>query len=72
MQKEEKIIGARELAKRLGVSYATVLSWVRRGVIPCLRASQRPVLFDFQEVKDALSRKAKLHGETAEKGGRLP
>jgi phage terminase Nu1 subunit (DNA packaging protein) len=38
----------------LKVKVATVHSWHRRGWIPCLRAGQRPVLFDLAEVENAL------------------
>lgn len=45
-----KIVTAKELAIVLKVTTATVHSWHRRGLIPCLRAGHRPVLFDFEEV----------------------
>jgi len=52
-----ELIDAREMAKRLRVTPATVLAWQRRGWIPCLRAGQRPVLFDPHTVEEALRRR---------------
>jgi DNA-binding transcriptional MerR regulator len=45
---------ASELAAKLRVTPATVHAWHRRGWIPCLRASRRPVLFDLDEVEAAI------------------
>jgi hypothetical protein len=57
-----QIVDARDLAVKLRVTRATVLSWARRGWIPCLRAGRRPVLFDLVEVERAL----KQRGESRE------
>ena len=54
-----QIVDARDLAERLRVTSATVLTWARRGWIPCLRAGRRPVLFDLAEVEIALRKRAK-------------
>jgi hypothetical protein len=54
-----EILDARGLAVRLRVRPATVLTWARRGWIPCLRAGRRPVLFDLAEVERALKDRAK-------------
>jgi hypothetical protein len=53
------IVDARDLAAQLRVTPATVLTWARRGWIPCLRAGRRPVLFDLAEVERALKERAK-------------
>jgi hypothetical protein len=53
-----QIVDAKDLAGWLGVTPATVLTWARRRLIPCLRASRRPVLFDMVEVKRALKERA--------------
>lgn len=53
-----QIVDARDLAARLCVTRATVLSWARRGLIPCLRAGRRPVLFDLAEVERVLRERA--------------
>lgn len=52
------ILTAAQLAERLHVVPATVLAWYRRGLIPALRASKRPVLFDQEAVEQALAQRA--------------
>jgi hypothetical protein len=54
-----QIIDAGGLAAKLCVTRATILTWARRGWIPCLRAGRRPVLFDLAEVERALKDRAK-------------
>jgi excisionase family DNA binding protein len=53
-----EFLNARQMAERLHVTPATVLSWARRGRIPCLRASRRPVLFDAADVERLLRERA--------------
>jgi hypothetical protein len=53
-----QIVDAKGLSAKLRVTPATVLSWARRGWIPCLRAGRRPVLFDLAEVEQALKERA--------------
>jgi len=60
-----QIVDARDLAAKLRVTPATVLSWARRGWIPCLRAGRRPVLFDLVEVERALKERAAKRGEVS-------
>ncbi len=43
-------VDARELARRLGVSYATVLTWTRRGKLPHVRDSARRILYNLDAV----------------------
>jgi hypothetical protein len=62
-----QIIDARGLAAKLRVTPATVLTWARRGWIPCLRAGRRPVLFDLAEVERALKERAR-RGEVSHAG----
>ncbi|MCI0463307.1 MAG: hypothetical protein L0Z62_40690 [Gemmataceae bacterium] len=57
-----QIVDAGALAMKLCVTRATVLTWARRGWIPCLRAGRRPVLFDVAEVERALKARAKREG----------
>jgi excisionase family DNA binding protein len=45
---------ADEIATRYRVTRRTVLAWARRGLIPCIRATRRPVLFDPDEVEAAM------------------
>jgi hypothetical protein len=54
-----ELVDSRGLAAELHVTPATVLAWARRGWIPCLRASRRPVLFDPAAVRRALDRRAR-------------
>ncbi len=51
-------VDARVLARRYGVTTATILAWHRRGWIPALRAGRRPVLFDPAAVERALAARA--------------
>jgi hypothetical protein len=62
------VVDARGLAAKLRVTPATVLTWARRGWIPCLRAGRRPVLFDMAEVERALKDRAKHQGEASHAG----
>lgn len=55
-----KFVDAAELARRVGVTTATIHTWHRRGWIPCLRAGRRPVLFDPDEVENALRERGKV------------
>jgi hypothetical protein len=52
------LLDARGLAAVLRVTPATILTWARRGWIPCLRAGRRPVLFDPEAVRRALDERA--------------
>ena len=49
-----KFVDSRTIAALIGVSVETIRAWARQGRIPCLRGSQRPMLFDPTEVIDAL------------------
>jgi hypothetical protein len=53
------LVDARAVARRFGVTYATVLSWARRGVVPCLRAGKHPVRFDLSAVEAAMNQRAR-------------
>ena len=53
-----KLVDAKELADWCKVTRETIHAWHRRGWIPCLRAGRRPVLFDLNEVEDALRKRA--------------
>jgi len=53
-----RLVDARELARILKVTPATIHTWHRRGWIPCLRAGRRPALFDVAAVEQALLERA--------------
>ena len=63
-----ELLDARQLAKRLKVTPATIHAWHRRGWIPCLRAGRRPVLFELHDVLDALRQRAVLRGKPLKRG----
>lgn len=48
------ILEAVELAERLEVTSRTILSWARRGHIPCIRDGRRKILFNLDQVLQAL------------------
>lgn len=48
------LLDGRELAARLGVRYETVLDWGRTGKIPCLKTGRGRVVFNLDQVVDAL------------------
>jgi excisionase family DNA binding protein len=48
------LLTPRELAKRLDVSYETVLAWARRDEIPSIRDGRNRVLFNLDSVLTAL------------------
>jgi excisionase family DNA binding protein len=48
------LLDGRELADRLGVSYAEVMSWHRRGWIPSVKTGSGRVLFNLDRVVEAL------------------
>lgn len=56
-----------ELAERLRVTPETIRTWAREGRIPCQRASQRPILFDEDEVEEALKRPTRAQQQSTEK-----
>ena len=49
-----RFIKSEELAAQLGVNVETIRTWARRGWIPVARAGRRPLLFDPDEVDEAL------------------
>jgi excisionase family DNA binding protein len=52
----ETLISGDEVCRRLGVSQATVDRWVSGRIIPCYKFGARCVRFDYQEVREALSK----------------
>lgn len=55
----DDFIDAVELARRLKCKVGTIAIWRRQGLIPCLRISKRPILFDWEEVKRVLREQGK-------------
>lgn len=51
-----KFLTADELANHFRVKRSTILAWRRRGLIPFVRASRRPILFELDAVLHALKR----------------
>jgi len=43
------------IAEHFGVHPETVRKWVRKGVIPYLRPTERTIRFDMNEVEEALA-----------------
>ncbi|MCC6907050.1 MAG: hypothetical protein IT430_03835 [Phycisphaerales bacterium] len=58
MPEHKRLESAKVVAEAVGVQPATVLAWYRRGWIPGYRAGLRPVLFDVDEVRRALSERS--------------
>lgn len=55
-----KLINARTLADRLGVSVNTVNAWTRCGCIPCcLRVNRKVIRYDLDAVLKALRDKSR-------------
>jgi hypothetical protein len=48
------LLDGHELAARLGVRHARVMSWARLGKIPCVKTGKGRVLFNLDLVVDAL------------------
>jgi predicted site-specific integrase-resolvase len=65
---ETPLVDAHAVAKRFGVSYATVLGWARRGVVPCLRAGHHPVRFEIDAVEDALRARGRSRTKAISEG----
>ena len=65
----DTLLTSRELAQRLRVNRDTVLRWTRQGRIPCLRGSQKPLLYDLQAVESALQQRGRLRSTAITKGG---
>jgi excisionase family DNA binding protein len=52
----ETLLDGNTLAGRLSVSRATIDRWVSRRIIPCYAMGNRCIRFDFQEVRQALTK----------------
>lgn len=52
----EKLVTAKNIAERFGVTIDTVYSWTRQGRIPCIKPSPGTVRYDLIEVERALHR----------------
>jgi len=58
-----RLITARELASRLGVTTNTIHTWARDGRIPCLRVGRKTLRFDPAAVVAALEANARRQAE---------
>jgi excisionase family DNA binding protein len=54
----ERLLTARELAERLGVSTETVLRWARRGRLPAVYLSSRAIRFREADIDAWLEQRA--------------
>ena len=54
----KRFLTSEELAQQLRVSVETIRAGARQGRIPCVRISQRPLLFDADEVASFLQRQS--------------
>jgi excisionase family DNA binding protein len=63
-------VDAHGLAQRLDVEYDTILTWVRRGKLPYIRDGRGRLLFNLNQVVEALREKpiGTCH-EAADRGG---
>ena len=52
------LVNARDLAKRLDVSYDTILTWARRGKLPHIRDGRGRYLFNLTTVLEAIRQKS--------------
>jgi len=59
----ERLLTAREVADRLGLSTETVLAWVRRGELPAFRLG-RAVRFRESDLDEWLAKRATAAGES--------
>lgn len=62
----EQLGTAEDVARRFGVSVATVNRWVRNGAIPCFRPSRRVVRFDIVAVEHALAKLGRDYSSAGE------
>ena len=56
---ESSLITSEQVARRYGVTVATVSRWVREERIPCVRPSRRIVRFHLADVERAIARPAR-------------
>jgi len=59
----DDLVEAKDLAERFGVKIATIHTWRRRGLIPCIRPTQGTIRFRLEDVVRALSRPAKREAQ---------
>ena len=50
-----ELLSAYQLARQIGVAPATVLRWVERRGLPCIRFSKRTIRFDPAQVEQWLA-----------------
>ena len=61
---EQTFHTADQIARRLGVSRRTILTWASRGLIPSVRPTAKVVRFNWGDVFDALRQAAPSEGRT--------
>lgn len=55
---KNELLPASIVGPAVGVKPATLLSWFRRGWVPGYRGGRRPVMFDLQQVRQAMAARA--------------
>lgn len=58
----DDLLTAKELASRLKVKPTTIKKWDQSGLIPSVRLTPKVVRYDFDEVVEALQKRAKRKG----------
>jgi len=54
-----KLVDASAIARRFGVTVATIHTWTRQGRIPCIRPTHSTVRYSIEAVERALMRPAR-------------
>ena len=56
MEQNHRLLTAKELAERLGVSSLTVHEWARTRRIPSVRPTRKTIRFDYDAVVEAVTK----------------
>ena len=68
-----RLLTAREVAERFGVSTETILRWARRGDLPSVHLSNRAIRFRAAAIEAwTEARATPARGSVTQRAGRLP